>query len=214
MAMAATSRADDATHLHAHANVAETTQPRDTLNDVAADDEDVAADAFLPDVFTLYFHHPGNESWTLESYEQVASVATAGEAWALMQGLARRDACAEQGMLFVMRDGIFPVWDDAMNIEAGCLSMRVPLERWPEEFAFGLLSRLLGGQLGRAVNGVSSSPRTGHCLVKLWLAADAPQDAASYGAPPDAFYRSNRDLIANNNSRMQAGAARGGGCQK
>ena len=172
-----------------------------------ADGGDGEDAGMLNDVWNVYFHDPANADWTYASYVRVGSVSSVAEFWELQALLGGR---YRAGMFFVMREHVFPCWDDAHNIEGGCLSIKVLKENM-DAFWETLCVRLLGETLVRdrgrwaCVNGVSTSPKRSFCIVKIWLRDNSTVDPAAFGIPPrahgDVLYKSNRELMESSQSR-------------
>lgn len=140
--------------------------------EVESGEEAVLTEEWLQDVWTFYFHDPDDASWTLESYRRLGDAASVGELWEMIGATAPH---AHAGMFFVMREHVFPCWDDAHNIDGGCVSIKVPLEAARATWEL-LVKRALGETLvvpddrWASLNGVSVSPKRGFCIFKLWMA--------------------------------------------
>lgn len=170
-------------------------------------DDTLFEDRYLDDTWVMYYHASDDEDWTTKSYARLHSIGSVVDyacTW-----VALRDRVAS-GILFLMREGVFPCWDDKNNIRGGCLSMKVPLSG-AADFWHELCVRTLGDTLvvkerreededaGFAVNGLSASPKTHFAIFKLWLREDADPDPKTYDLPPglqgDVLYKSNMDTI-------------------
>ena len=140
--------------------------------------EERGADAFLNDTWTLYFHDPDNDLWEIESYVPLATVSTVQEAADLHEALK---AYWCNGMFFLMREHILPIWEDEHNANGGCFSFKVSKSEVPE-FWKRLSCSALGESMfapGAKVNGlpiawnricgVSISPKRSFCILRLWV---------------------------------------------
>lgn len=89
-------------------------------------------DVFFHDVWNYYAHATEDDDWTMPSYAHLGAVSTVSEFWAMHDATLR---ALPHSMLFVMREGVFPCWDDASNIQGGCLSVKVGRDQlraaWP-----------------------------------------------------------------------------------
>jgi hypothetical protein len=161
------------------------------------DEED---DSLLNDSWTVYFHDPLNDNWTLESYKRLGDVSSVGDFLAMNSVI---NDFVSNGMFFIMREHVFPCWDDKHNIDGGCISLKVNGDHvasvWSE-----LSKRLIGETLLKNdrdwshVNGVSISPKRGFCIVKIWMSkeyvrGDSIRIPEKYRG--EIVYRSNRDNI-------------------
>jgi hypothetical protein len=159
----------------------------------------------LNDTWCLYFHDPGDTNWNFESYKRVCgSLCSAEEYWQYDTALRGR---LDAGMFFLMREHVFPSWDDPANINGACVSAKVPKEDL-HAFWEQMVVRMLGETLTKdpamwsAVNGLSCSPKRHFCIVKLWLADLDVGTKRAFWVPPsyngDIIVRSNRENITDN----------------
>ena len=161
------------------------------------------SDLFLNDVWSLYFHDPDNMDWNLSSYIKLCDVRSVAEFWNSMLVVKPK---LSQGMFFYMRTDSFPCWDDASNVNGGCLSMKV-LKEHVDEFLLTLCMRAAGETLllpeyadkQYLLNGISTSPKRYFCVVKIWLRDDTLGSKTYFNIPRlyngDIFYRKNLDVI-------------------
>lgn len=166
-------------------------------------------DCLLNDSWTFYFHDPMNNNWTLESYKRLGDVSSVGDFLAMH---AMINDFISHGMFFLMREHVFPCWDDKHNIDGGCISLKVNGDHvasvWSE-----LSKRLIGETLVKNygdwshVNGVSISPKRGFCIVKIWMSKEyVPEGQGQQGRGDSSIqipakyrgeivFRSNRENI-------------------
>jgi len=79
-------------------------------------------------------------------------------------------------MLFVMRTGIKPTWEDPKNRQGGCFSYKVTNKHvynvWKE-----LSYVLVGGTISQDkdfvanVTGITISPKKNFCILKIWMSS-------------------------------------------
>ena len=160
-------------------------------------------EAFLNDLWSLYFHDPNNQDWNLASYVKLYDIGTIEEYWHVTECIKSK---LKQGMFFFMRADCFPCWDDPSNIQGGCLSMKVLKENL-DQFWLTLSMRIAGETLllaghedkAHLVNGISTSPKKYFCVVKIWLRSDELGDKKYFNLPQlyngDVFYKKNLDVI-------------------
>jgi hypothetical protein len=84
-------------------------------------------------------------------------------------------------MLFVMRSGITPMWEDPKNRNGGCFSYKVINKQVPE--LWKTLFYLLCGETlcveqkhNKHINGITISPKKNFCIIKIWLDTSLYQD--------------------------------------
>ena len=77
----------------------------------------------LHNKWTLWTHLPHDTDWSLKSYKKLYTFGTVEEALALYHNIP--DKLIVNCMLFLMRDGIKPMWEDQKNREGGCFSYKI-----------------------------------------------------------------------------------------
>lgn len=128
-------------------------------------------EVFLNDCWSLYFHDPDEQDWSLQSYHLLHNISSTKD-W-VDAGVAFQDLW-QHGMFFLMREHIQPTWEDEHNENGGCLSFKV---NKPEagEYWFQLGCKLLGEVLAKQVdnaltiNGISMSPKRNYCILRVWV---------------------------------------------
>ena len=84
-------------------------------------------------------------------------------------------------MLFMMREGIHPTWEDKRNRDGGCFSYKVGNKNVSEVWK-QLAYKVAGENLSphavvrAAINGVTISPKKNFCILKVWMASCQHQD--------------------------------------
>lgn len=146
-----------------------------------------ADDTFLNDTWRAFFHGPNDPDWTYDSYLQVATVGSVKDFWKLYNTI---DTTLSDGMYFVMREHVFPCWDDQYNINGGNVSIKVSHED-TRDVVTQMIKSLVGETLVKPefledwteVNGLSVSPKKAFNIVKLWLATDKLSNAECFDIP-------------------------------
>ena len=126
----------------------------------------------LSDKWTLWAHLPHNTDWTLKSYIPISTFKTLEDAIAVTESLPQ--ALVENCMLFIMKEGITPMWEDQKNRNGGCFSYKVlnknVVKAWSE-----LTYRVVGGSISngnafvKSVTGITISPKKNFCIIKIWM---------------------------------------------
>lgn len=120
----------------------------------------------------LWCHLPQDSNWSLESYINVCNFRSIEECIAVSENLS--DGIIKYGMLFIMKDGINPLWEDARNRLGGCFSYKV-LNKYVCQVWKDLTYALVGDTLSnnndflKAVTGITISPKKNFCIVKIWI---------------------------------------------
>jgi len=131
--------------------------------------------------WNLYYHLPHDKNWTLESYKMIqAGVSTVEDVLALNNTTS--DHVIKYCMLFVMREGITPMWEDPKNRKGGCFSYKIINKQVPSVWK-ALMTSLCGEtlcvdpQYNTLINGITISPKKNFCIVKIWLSDCSVQDS-------------------------------------
>jgi translation initiation factor 4E len=77
----------------------------------------------LSDNWSLWAHLPHDTDWSINSYKKIYTFTTLEETIAITETLP--ESLVKNCMLFLMRDGIKPIWEDPKNRNGGCFSYKV-----------------------------------------------------------------------------------------
>jgi hypothetical protein len=128
----------------------------------------------------LYYHLPHDKNWDLSSYKSVMNnIDTAEKVIAINETLPEN--IVKYSMLFAMRTGITPQWEDPKNRNGGCFSFKV-INKQVHQVWKTLFYALCGETLciernhSKLINGITVSPKKNFCIVKIWLVNCTLQD--------------------------------------
>jgi len=133
----------------------------------------------LADSWTLWAHLPHDTDWSLSSYRNILTFKSVEGAISITETLPHK--MLRNCMLFLMRDGIQPTWEDERNRKGGSFSYKVSNKVVPTTWR-DLTYRLVGETLtttptaSRDVNGITISPKKNFCVVKVWMSSCSKQD--------------------------------------
>ena len=130
--------------------------------------------------WNLYYHLPQDKNWDVSSYSIIMSnIDTAEKVISLNESV--HDNVIKNCMLFVMREGITPMWEDPINRDGGCFSYKISNKYVPE--VWKQLFYLIVGEtlcndtaLSKHLNGITVSPKKNFCIIKIWLDVANLQD--------------------------------------
>ena len=131
--------------------------------------------------WTLWTHLPHDTDWTINSYKQVYEMTSVEETIALTETLP--EVLVTNCMLFIMRNGVVPVWEDPVNRTGGCFSYKVPNKQvysiW-KELTYMLVGETISEnkQFVETVTGITISPKKSFCIIKIWLSTCSFQDSS------------------------------------
>ena len=86
-------------------------------------EQQVSSKHMLSDEWCFWAHLPHDTDWSLNSYKNICSLKTAEDIIALNETLPSN--LVINCMLFIMRKGITPLWEDPKNRAGGCFSYKV-----------------------------------------------------------------------------------------
>lgn len=133
----------------------------------------------LKSKWNLWAHLPHDPDWNVKSYKKVMQFKTVEETIAVTEKLP--ESLVKTCMLFVMRDGITPMWEDPKNRNGGCFSYKVSnknvFEVW-RDLTYVLVGESISENptFVNCVTGITISPKKNFCVVKIWMTNCNNQD--------------------------------------
>ena len=134
--------------------------------------------------WTLYFHSQEESKWSLNTFASLGSMKTWRDFWSVIHVLGNE--ALSEGMFFLMRDPIPPLWENHQNIRGGYYSFRCQKRDASDSYVNYMISAMLGELTKMAtnqINGLSISPKRGFNIVKVWN-----QSSVQYNKPSDLLY--------------------------
>lgn len=126
----------------------------------------------LYDKWVLWAHLPHDTDWSIKSYKHIMQVETVEQVLSLYSIIPEK--LVKNCMLFLMRKGIGPTWEDPQNREGGCFSFKVANKDvhsiW-RNLSFMLLGETLSNdhRMLKNITGITISPKRSFCIIKIWL---------------------------------------------
>jgi hypothetical protein len=140
----------------------------------------------LNDTWVLYAHLPHDNNWNIDSYKIIAEVKFVEQVIAITDCIP--DDIMTECMLFWMRKGICPTWEDPNNKNGGCFSYKIPNKNVPS--VWRKMSYLLCGEnmtlnytIMNKINGITISPKKNFCILKIWLKSCSYQNPSVINYP-------------------------------
>ena len=125
--------------------------------------------------WSLWYHSITDNKWTKESYKKIMNINNLLDYQFLKTNFEQQHL--QNGMFFIMRDDIFPTWEDPDNRLGGCVSFKVYskdiIEAWNKLF-LNLISEniTIETDCWEEINGISIAPKKEFNIIKLWLRND------------------------------------------
>lgn len=117
----------------------------------------------------LWFHNPLDNNWNIDSYINIATITSIEDFWSIYNNIDSK--IIENGMLFLMRDKIEPLWEHTENINGGSWSFKITKENikniW-DEISINLCIENVSNNDKNIINGISISPKKKFSILKIW----------------------------------------------
>tara|TARA_B110001469_G_C9521191_1_gene259408 strand:- start:18 stop:503 length:486 start_codon:yes stop_codon:yes gene_type:complete len=128
--------------------------------------------------WVLWFHSIKDNSWNKSSYTKFYTFINLIDYKLFEQEIQTNHL--QNGMFFLMREGIFPNWEDPDNSEGCCISFKIPGQTIKEEFCKILLyclteDILKDTETWEELNGFSIAPKKEFNIAKLWMRNKQPK---------------------------------------
>ncbi len=85
-------------------------------------------------------------------------------------------------MLFLMRNGIHPTWEDSNNINGGSFSYKINNKFVPDTWKLLFYSSIgesisKNNEFLKCVNGITISTKKNFCIIKIWMSSCKNQNS-------------------------------------
>jgi hypothetical protein len=125
------------------------------------------SDIKLNDTWVIWIHKITDKNWLKESYKPIYSFNTIQDFWKFYNAIEDYNT----NMYFLMREGVFPLWEDAKNRDGGCWSYIIEKDEIREHWT-NISAKMIGESITSThlmdINGISLSPRTNVGVIKIW----------------------------------------------
>lgn len=122
--------------------------------------------------WSFWAHLPHDTDWSDNSYKKIMDIKYLEEILKLYETIPEK--MIKNCMLFIMKRGIKPTWEDESNKNGGCFSYKINnksvINVWKN-----LTYSLVGGDISECddlrdnINGITISPKKNFCVIKIWL---------------------------------------------
>jgi hypothetical protein len=120
--------------------------------------------------WNLFAHLPHDTNWSLKSYTNICTFEEIDQVLATLNNMSEK--LIKNCMLFVMKEGITPLWEDENNRNGGCFSYKVNnyqvVEIW-KKLCYCLVGESLISKESHNLTGITISPKKNFCIIKIWL---------------------------------------------
>jgi hypothetical protein len=124
----------------------------------------------LNNKWRLWYHSINDTNWDKTSYNNIYDIDNLFDYRFIIDKFNQLHY--QNGMFFLMRDNIFPNWEDPDNRNGGCLSFKVSSDKivneWNNLFLKCVTDNILKNNHNE-INGISISPKKEFNIIKLWF---------------------------------------------
>jgi hypothetical protein len=134
----------------------------------------------LNDKWVLWAHLPHDTDWSLKSYIRIMELSSMEHVIGINNTIPPK--MIKNCMLFLMRKGINPTWEDEKNCKGGCFSFKILNKN-----VHGVWEKLMMAICGESIsketkfinitNGITISPKKSFCILKIWMSTINEQNA-------------------------------------
>jgi len=126
----------------------------------------------LNDKWIMWVHLPHDTDWSIHSYKKIYTISSVEEAIAITETLP--EIMVNNCMLFLMRDGVKPIWEDPKNRAGGCFSYKITNKSvynvW-KQLSYVVMGESISNETSFVTNvtGITISPKKNFCIIKIWM---------------------------------------------
>ena len=120
----------------------------------------------------FWYHSIDTKSWNKSSYTLLMNVNNIYDLKILIDYIKKENF--HNSMFFLMKDGIFPNWEDTNNINGSCISLKIPKnhiqDTW-NQLIIQLCTHtiFIDDYKSNVLNGISITPKKEFNIVKFWF---------------------------------------------
>ena len=147
----------------------------------------------------FWIHDVKNENYKLNDYKKITTINTIEEYSIFLHKLLTIKHEPFKNMLFFMRDGITPLWEDPNLIHGGFWSFKIPLKFAIDYFL--LYIKLCIGETicenSEHILGISISPKLSSCTLKIWANNTNISDISQYAHLTNEYVSASKNIYVN-----------------
>jgi hypothetical protein len=122
----------------------------------------------------VWYHYDIN-SWTIDSFVELIKITTVQEFWYFVESLKTISNLLIEHM-YIMREGIKPMWEDPRNRNGGCWSIKIDIKDTYVTFVKILMYLITENilvnneeNLSEGITGVSLCQKNNYnCILQIW----------------------------------------------
>lgn len=122
----------------------------------------------------VWYHYDMN-SWTIDSFVELVKITTVEEFWYFVESLKTVNNLLIEH-LYIMREGIKPMWEDPRNRNGGCWSIKIDIKDTYVTFVKILMYIISENilvnnddNLSEGITGISLCQKNNYnCILQIW----------------------------------------------
>lgn len=126
----------------------------------------------LNNKWCIWYHSINENKWTKDSYNKIYECNNLYDFQYMTETFKQEHY--QNGMFFIMKENIFPNWEDPYNRNGGCISFKIPsrdiINEWNNLVLMIINEKLF--ETHEEINGISISPKKEFNIIKLWIKND------------------------------------------
>ena len=171
--------------------------------------ENMGDNIYFNSKWNVSIHNVEKEDWSLDSYEHIYSFNNFGRYLRLFNNFHLLDKSNND--IFIMRDGVTPIWEDLNNRYGGICSLKIDYynkmgrNEIGSEIMFCITTLIVNESLIRNnqdINGISYSIRNKSIFIKIWV-KDYKKDSAFPSRMPLEFLEKVNTVLQNSDTNRR-----------
>lgn len=140
------------------------------------------SDAPIPSgPWSLWYHCPEESKWSLNTFTKLFTCHTWSDFMTIYETIRKspqtltdnsnKSDVFSDGMFFLMRDPLPPLWENSANIRGGGYSFRTVRKFAADIFylyCLAIMGEAVSTDPNNKINGISISPKKGFNIIKIW----------------------------------------------
>lgn len=122
----------------------------------------------------VWYHHI-KDDWTINGYKKIYKINSVKKFWELYNSWDKLGGLLSK-QFFIMKENITPLWEDKMNKNGGCWSIKINVniakEMWEYLSILMMIDKLYNynNNNNDTINGLSICLKKNNiCIIKLWI---------------------------------------------
>lgn len=138
----------------------------------------IQQDHSLYNEWVYWVHLPHDTNWSINSYTKIYNIDSVEKAISITESIPEQ--MVQNCMIFIMKKGIDPIWEDVKNKDGGCFSYKISNKHiykcW-NSLSYALFGNILTSpKYNEIINGITISPKKNFGIIKIWLSSSKYQN--------------------------------------